>query len=79
MAKISKEPTRRSREKFRQDLREKFGKNLSSDVDDLLYLEFVMFMDHLAKNTAKHVGKKKLVYPKDIEAVLENTLRRFRG
>ncbi|OBZ90438.1 hypothetical protein A0J61_01517 [Choanephora cucurbitarum] len=79
MPKASKEPVKRSRTKFREDLRTKFGKSLSADVDDLLYLEFVMFMDHLAKNAAKHVGKRKILDPKDVEAVLETTLRRFRG
>ena len=28
-------------------------------------------MDHLAKNAAKHVGKRKILDPKDVEAVLE--------
>ncbi|RCI00748.1 hypothetical protein CU098_012171, partial [Rhizopus stolonifer] len=71
MVKISTEVPKKARKNFRAGVSKRLHSKLSPDVDDLIYLDFLIFMDQLVKNTEQHVGRRRMIEPEDIEAVLE--------
>ncbi|KAI9483402.1 MAG: hypothetical protein EXX96DRAFT_616388 [Benjaminiella poitrasii] len=70
------------RNSFRRAMKNRLNdKKLTSNVDVLMYLDFILFLDRLAKASEQAAAERHATYVKteDIDKVLENTLREFRG
>lgn len=66
---------------IRKIVRAHSDKNVARDLDALLYLDYILFMQRLMENAtrkAKEAGEKKL-QAKDIRKVTMTTLRQFKG
>ncbi|ETN44263.1 uncharacterized protein HMPREF1541_10814 [Cyphellophora europaea CBS 101466] len=74
-------PARYPRATIRKALTGHSQKRLTRDVDALVYLEYVLFMEELMRNAERKAkaGGEKHIAARDIRMLTASTLRKFKG